>query len=98
MKRMKGCLPSTDSSAQIRELSVSLHTAILPEMPMVRIATKTLIRRISKKVHPDKYQCAGPRLFYIALASNTLIQQCMQSIENKDIQDQRAMPRTSKFE
>ena len=60
---------------------------------MVGVATETLLSRISKKVHPDKYQCAGPRLFYIALASNTLIQRCMQSIDNKDIQDQRAMPR-----
>ena len=44
-------------------------------------------------VHPDKYQSTGPRLFYIAVASNTLIQRCMEYIDNKDIQDHRAMPR-----
>ena len=54
MKGMKGCWPSLDSSTHIRELAVSLHIAILPEMPMVGVATKTLLKRISQKVNPDK--------------------------------------------
>ena len=85
MKGMKGCWPSWDSSAQICALGISLHASIHPGVPMAGVATKPLFLGIAKKVHPDKYQCAGPRLFYIALTSNTLIQRCMQSIDNKDI-------------
>ena len=62
-----------DASAQIRSLAISLHAAVAPGVPMAGVATKTLLQRISLRVHPDRYQRAGPRLYYIALASNTLI-------------------------
>ena len=85
MQCMKGCWPSPQSSAQIFKLAVTLHGAILPEKSMFGSATKTLLRRITRMVHPDKYQSAGPRLFYIALVSNTLIQRWMESVDNEDI-------------
>ena len=93
MQGMKGCWPSPQSSTEIRKLAVTLHRKTLPEKSMVGVERKTLLRRIARLVHPDIHLNAGPRLFYIALASNTLIQRCMESIDNKDIQDQRAMPR-----
>ena len=92
MKGMKGCWPSRDCSIQIRDLAISLHHAVAPGETLNGVRTKTLLGRIAKRVHLDKYQSAGPRLFYIALAGNTLIQRCMQSIDNTNIQDQRAMP------
>ena len=93
MQGMKGCWPSPQSSTEICKLAVTLHRKTLPEKSMVGVERKTLLRRIARLVHPDIHLNAGPRLFYIALASNTLIQRCMESIDNKDIQDQRAMPR-----
>ena len=45
MQGMKGCWPSSQNSAQICKLAVTLHREILPEKSMVGAATKTLLRR-----------------------------------------------------
>ena len=93
MREMKGCWPSPQSSIKICKLAVTLHRKTPPEKSIVGVATKILLRRITRLVHPNKYQNGGPRLFYIPLVSNTLIRRCIESIDNKDIRDQRAMPR-----
>ena len=92
-ERDEGGLVVTGLQRPNLSMVILLHAAVAPGVPMAGVGTKTLLRMTVRKVHPDRYQSAGPQLFYIALASNTLIQRCMQSIDNTDIQDQRAMPR-----